>query len=149
MKTVRSNGISCFPGSKGLISSTTSLNGGRKNGSIALREVVTKQDLCLASIHWVNSDFSELFKDIREESESIQSCNVMYTYHTDGRVTFLTVGQHSIAHLLPMLVRSLEELVVVEDGKHASSRQWIPCTCPEKFHRMKLMNQGWYHTKQI
>ena len=67
----------------------------------------------------------------------------------DGQITFITLGHHSITDPLPVLVCSLEEQVEKEDGKRASSWQWILCTSPEKFHRMKLMNQGWYLTKQI
>ena len=67
----------------------------------------------------------------------------------DGVITFITLGHHGIADPLPVLVPSRKEPVEVEEGKHASSLQWILCTSPQKFHRMKLMSQGWYLTKQI
>ena len=62
---------------------------------------------------------SELFKDFPGKSESIQNCKATWTYHADGPITYITLEQHWIASLLPMLVCSLEE----------ASGNWVRQSC--------------------
>ena len=67
-----------------------------------------------------------------------EKSKALFKYHTDGPITSITLGQHSITDLFPILVSSVEELVEIEDGKRASSRQWTLCTSPAKFRRMTV-----------
>ena len=148
-KTALSKGTNCSSNSKGLTSPRTLPDGGRKSGLFAFTEAATRHDLSVVRVLWAKFNTCELCKDILEEPESALNCKILNKYHSDGRITSFTSGQHLIADPLPMLVCSVDELVEIEDGKHASSRQWIRCTGPAKFHRMKLMNEGWSHRKQI
>ena len=37
----------------------------------------------------------------------------------------------------------------IEDGKHASSRQWSLCMSLALIHRIPLISREWFHTEQI
>ena len=132
------NWINCSSSSKGFISPKTSADGVRQNGLIVSREADTRRDSSMVRILWALFNTCDLFEDILEVSESNQNCKAMCKNQTDGPITSITLGQHSIADLFPMLVSSVEQLVEFEDGRRASSRQWTLCTSPAKFRRMTV-----------
>ena len=119
-----------------------SADGGRENRLFAFREAATRQYLCKCSV-----GVSQYMRSLQGHSGGVRvdpklQSNGRVSY-ADGLITSITLGQHSIAALSPMLfTRSRNRLP-------PSSRQWTLCTSTARFHRMKLMNQGWPHTKQM
>ena len=102
----------------------------------------TKFESCVNALDGIQY-MRPLQKGTPQQSESIQGCTGI------GLISFITLGHHWIADLLPMPVCSLEGLVEIEDGNSASSRQWALCTSLALIHRVPWNSRRWFHTRHL
>ena len=106
-----SNGANCPSSSKRHHVPEDVSRWGRKKELISFREEATRQDLSIVVFLWAKINTCGLFKDIPEESSRSKTAKQgTHTIRMDRlHPSPVTLGQHSIAYLLLMLVCSLDE----------------------------------------